>query len=46
MKIVADEDVDGRIVRFLRALGHEVIYVAEISPRASDAEVIQFRTLV
>lgn len=41
MKILADEDVDGRIVRFLRESGYEVIYIAEVSPRASDSEVVR-----
>lgn len=41
MKILADEDVDGRIVRFLRDSGYEVTYIAEVSPRASDSEVIR-----
>ena len=41
MKIVADEDVDGRIVRYLRSSGYEVIYIAEVSPRATDSDVIE-----
>ncbi|HJZ13809.1 MAG TPA: DUF5615 family PIN-like protein [Acidobacteriota bacterium] len=41
MKVVADEDVDGRIVQHLRQSGYYVIYIAEVSPRATDSDVIR-----
>jgi predicted nuclease of predicted toxin-antitoxin system len=37
---VADEGLDKPIVEELRRLGHEVIYIAETSPGASDREVL------
>ena len=39
MLFLADESCDFNIVRALRTAGHEVIAVAEISPRADDQEV-------
>jgi predicted nuclease of predicted toxin-antitoxin system len=38
---LADESCDFTIVRALRTAGHEVIAVAEISPRAEDQEVLK-----
>jgi predicted nuclease of predicted toxin-antitoxin system len=38
--IVADESVDGPIVRGLRAAGHEVTYVAELAPGLTDEAVL------
>ena len=40
MKIVADECVDNGIVARLRKDGHEVSYVAELSPGIMDEEVL------
>lgn len=40
MRLVADESCDFAVVRALRAAGHEVIAVAEISPRIPDGEVL------
>jgi len=40
MKIVADESVDNSIVVRLRKDGHDVSYVAEISPGILDEEVL------
>ena len=40
MEFVADESCDFAVVRALRANGHEVIAIAEISPRVSDEEVL------
>ena len=40
MKIVADERVDNGIVIRLRKDGHEVSYVAEMSPGILDEEVL------
>jgi predicted nuclease of predicted toxin-antitoxin system len=37
---LADECVDAALVARLRADGHDVIYMAEIVPAASDAEVM------
>ncbi len=41
MLFLADESCDFTIVRALRTAGHEVIAVAEISPRADDQEVLK-----
>lgn len=40
MNVVADEGIDAPIVRRLRAEGHSVWYVAELSPSISDEEVL------
>ena len=40
MNFVADEGVDGPIVQRLRADGHSVTYIAEISPSAADEQVL------
>lgn len=40
MKILADESVDNQIVIRLRDDGHEVSYVAELSPGILDEEVL------
>ena len=44
--ILADESVDGEVVGALRADGHDVIYVAELSPGVSDEEVCGCFTVV
>ncbi len=41
MKLLADESVDRPIVERLRDDGHEVVYVAELSPSIGDDEVLQ-----
>lgn len=41
MRFLADESCDFAIVRALRSAGHDVLAVAEVSPRADDAEVIR-----
>lgn len=40
MNLVADEGIDAPIVRRLRADGHKVWYVAELSPGIPDEEVL------
>lgn len=40
MRFLADESCDFAVVRALRFAGHDVIAVAEVSPRAADAAVI------
>jgi predicted nuclease of predicted toxin-antitoxin system len=44
MNLLADESVDRPIVERLRVDGHEVVYVAELSPSISDNEVLQKAT--
>jgi predicted nuclease of predicted toxin-antitoxin system len=47
MNVLADESVDQPIVNRLRQDGHDVVYVAELSPSVSDDDVLQeanFRT--
>ena len=41
MNLVADEDVDSPVVERLRQDGHDVVYVAELSPSVPDEEVLQ-----
>ncbi len=40
MNLLADENVDGPIVRRLRMLGYQVAYVAEMEPGIPDDEVL------
>lgn len=42
MQFLADESCDFAVVRALRANGHDVISVSEVTPRADDSEVIAF----
>lgn len=41
MKLLADESVDRPVVERLRQEGHDVVYVAELSPSIPDDEVLQ-----
>ncbi len=41
MRFLADESCDFAVVRALREAGHEVVAIAEISPRATDEAVIE-----
>jgi predicted nuclease of predicted toxin-antitoxin system len=41
MRFLADENCDFTVVRALRAAGHDVLCVSEITPRAEDSEVIK-----
>ena len=41
MKLLADEGVDAAIVARLRADGHDVKYVAELSPGITDDAVLE-----
>lgn len=41
MKLLADENVDGRLVRALRDAGYEVAWVVEDLPAAGDAVVLE-----
>jgi predicted nuclease of predicted toxin-antitoxin system len=40
MKLMADENVDRRVVDRLRLDGHEVVYVAELSPSMTDDDLL------
>ena len=40
MRFLADESCDFAVVRALRAAGHDVVAIADISPRADDVVVI------
>lgn len=44
MKILADESIEYEIVRALRAAGHEVADIKEISPGIGDSEVLSLAT--
>lgn len=44
MRFLTDENCDFAVVRALRAAGHDVLAVAEISPRAEDERVIDLRS--
>lgn len=41
MRLVADEGVDGQIVKRLRADGHDVLYIAEFDSGMTDDEVLE-----
>jgi predicted nuclease of predicted toxin-antitoxin system len=41
MNLVADENIDRRIVERLRLDGHQVTWISEISPSVSDEEVLR-----
>ena len=41
MRFLADENCDFNVVGALRAAGHDVLAVAEASPRAEDSDVIR-----
>ena len=41
MNLLADEGVDRPIVDRLRQEGHDVVYIAELSPSVSDEEVLR-----
>jgi predicted nuclease of predicted toxin-antitoxin system len=40
MKFLADESLEARLVEFLREQGHDVRFVAEMTPGLSDADVL------
>jgi predicted nuclease of predicted toxin-antitoxin system len=40
VNLVADEGVDRAVVERLRQDGHDVVYVAELSPSVADEEVL------
>jgi predicted nuclease of predicted toxin-antitoxin system len=37
---LADENIHGDVVAWLRSLGEDVVYAAEIAPRSSDEDVL------
>jgi len=41
VRLLCDADVDGPLVQRLRDEGHEVFYMAEIKPDATDDEVLE-----
>ena len=41
MRFVADESCDFAVVRALRSVGHDVVDIAEVSPRIGDQEVLR-----
>jgi predicted nuclease of predicted toxin-antitoxin system len=41
MRFLADENCDLTVVRALRAAGHDVLCISQITPRAEDSEVIK-----
>ena len=41
MRLLADEGVDAAIVALLREDGHDVVYVAELSPGITDEAVLE-----
>ena len=45
MNFLADEGVESEIVETLRAQGHDVLYVLEMSPGISDSEVLDLANL-
>ena len=41
MRFLADESCDFAVVRALRSAGHNVLAIAEVSPRIGDEEVLR-----
>jgi predicted nuclease of predicted toxin-antitoxin system len=41
MRILADENVAGSVVRALIASGHDVTWIAELAPGSTDSEVLK-----
>jgi predicted nuclease of predicted toxin-antitoxin system len=41
VNLIANEGVDRPVVERLRLDGHDVVYVAELSPSVTDEEVLQ-----
>jgi hypothetical protein len=41
VRFLADEGVDAAIVVSLRSLGHDVAYIAELSPGMGDDELLE-----
>ena len=41
MKFLADENIHGGIVAWLRASGHDVLYAAEMTPGSGDETVLE-----
>jgi predicted nuclease of predicted toxin-antitoxin system len=41
VRFVADESCDFAVVRALRAAGHDVVAIAEVSPRVGDDQVLK-----
>ena len=41
MRFVADESCDFAVVRALRSAGHDVVAIAEVSPRIRNEEVLK-----
>lgn len=44
MNILADKNIDGPLVRWLREQGHDAIWVAEKGPGTEDPEVLTAAT--
>ncbi|MEQ1863439.1 MAG: DUF5615 family PIN-like protein [Micropepsaceae bacterium] len=40
MRWLIDECADAALARLLRRLGHDVVYMSEVDPRAKDTEVL------
>jgi predicted nuclease of predicted toxin-antitoxin system len=40
MNLLADENIDSAIVKYLRSLGHDVLWIVEYAPSTPDAEII------
>ena len=41
MRWLIDECVDEALVTHLRAAGHDVVYMSDVEPRATDADVLR-----
>jgi predicted nuclease of predicted toxin-antitoxin system len=42
MRWLVDECVDASLITLLRQIGHDVVYVPDITPRAADSELMRF----
>jgi len=45
LRLLCDADVDAPLVQHLRDAGHDVLYMAEVEPRAEDDQVLRLLRL-
>ena len=41
MKLIADENMDRKIVEFLRQQGHDVLWMVELAPSTPDIDILK-----
>jgi predicted nuclease of predicted toxin-antitoxin system len=45
MRFLVDESVSGAVTQYLRGYGHDVLAVAEVTPRALDSDILRRATV-